>query len=256
MNNFVFFQKLPVGNTEDCLTLNLVVPKAHLDAQSGFGKKPDPLPIFLWIHGGGFYNGGTAWTIYNGTVMAAHQNVIFVAIQYRLGALGLAYLGTEDAPGNQGMWDQLEAIKWVYNNVAKFGGDPDKITIAGESAGAASVALHLLSPHSKPYIHQAVIESGSALSEWATNSKEEALERTEKLISRISRVSGPLFKCRNMENATRVDKIRCITKASQHSAVCANATKATGTAEEKLECLEGATVEDLLRYQHFTIDFV
>ena len=88
-------------------------------------------------------------------------NVIVVAIQYRLGTLGFLYTGDDVVPGNNGLWDQTLALHWVKDNIRAFGGDPDSITIFGESAGSMSVGLHLISPQSKGLFKRVIMESGS-----------------------------------------------------------------------------------------------
>ncbi len=143
---------------EDCLTLNV------------WTSKPDPkakLPVMVWIHGGGLVNGSSSQSIYDGAKLAS-KGVVVVSINYRLGAFGyLAHpaLSAEDkahhASGNQGLFDQLAALKWVQQNAAAFGGDPAKVTVFGESAGGLSVAALLSTPLSKGLFAHAVIESGS-----------------------------------------------------------------------------------------------
>lgn len=89
-----------------------------------------------------------------------------VTINFRLGAFGFLSTGDEHAPGNYGMKDQVEALKWVQKNIRAFGGDPNKVTIAGHNAGAASVILHMVSPMSKNLFHRAIAMSASALNNW------------------------------------------------------------------------------------------
>ena len=103
--------------------------------------------------------------------------IIMVGIQYRVASLGFLYFEEEDVPGNAGMYDQLEAIRWVKNNIAKFGGNPNNITLMGESAGACSVSLHLLSPLSRNLFSQAIMQSASATVPWGVITKEESLIR-------------------------------------------------------------------------------
>lgn len=93
------------------------------------------------------------------------RDVVLVAINYRLGALGFFSTGTADAPGNAGMKDQALALKWIQRNIRAFGGDPDSVTIAGQSAGSMSVTLHLLSPMSVGLFHKAIALSGSMASQ-------------------------------------------------------------------------------------------
>ncbi|KAL3878505.1 hypothetical protein ACJMK2_030847 [Sinanodonta woodiana] len=143
--------------SEDCLYLTLWVPK-NID-----GK----LATLIWIFGGFFVLGTTTLDIYDGKLLAAKNNVIVASIQYRLGPLGFLYLGSDDVPGNMGLWDQQMAIKWIYDNIELFGGDRKRITLFGESAGAASVNYHCLSKYSQQYFTNAILQSGSALSDWA-----------------------------------------------------------------------------------------
>ena len=153
--------------SEDCLYLNVVVPRPH----------PRNAAVIVWIYGGGFWSGTTTLDLYDMRVMAATQNIIMVGIQYRVASLGFLYFPEEDVPGNAGMFDQLEAIKWVKNNIAKFGGNPNNITLMGESAGACSVSLHLLSPLSRNLFSQAIMQSASATVPWGVITKEESLIR-------------------------------------------------------------------------------
>lgn len=101
-----------------------------------------------------------------------------VSMQYRVASLGFLFLGTPDAPGNAGLFDQLLALRWVRDNVRAFGGDPDRVTLFGESAGAVSVSMHLLSPLSKDLFARAILESGSPTAPWALRSRQEALNRS------------------------------------------------------------------------------
>uniref|UniRef100_A0A3Q3JLN4 Carboxylic ester hydrolase n=1 Tax=Monopterus albus TaxID=43700 RepID=A0A3Q3JLN4_MONAL len=138
--------------SEDCLYLNIYTPtsRAH-DAK---------LPVMVWIHGGGFTMGSAS--MYDGSALAAYQEVVVVLIQYRLGLLGFLSTGDEHMSGNFGMLDQVEALRWIQQHIHNFGGDPDLVTIFGESAGGVSVSLLLLSPLSDGLFHHAIAESGTA----------------------------------------------------------------------------------------------
>ncbi|KAM9377874.1 cocaine esterase-like, partial [Pholidichthys leucotaenia] len=138
--------------SEDCLYLNIYTPasRAH-DAK---------LPVMVWIHGGGFFMGSAS--SYDGSAVAAYQDVVVVLIQYRLGFLGFASTGDENISGNFGMLDQIEALRWVQRHIHNFGGDKDSVTIFGESAGGVSMSLLLLSPLSNGLFHHAIAESGTA----------------------------------------------------------------------------------------------
>ncbi|XP_034032703.1 fatty acyl-CoA hydrolase precursor, medium chain [Thalassophryne amazonica] len=138
--------------SEDCLYLNVYTPA---------NKAPDAkLPVMVWIHGGGFTFGSAS--MYDGSALAAYQEVVVVLIQYRLGLLGFLSTGDENMPGNFGLLDQVEALRWVQKNIHSFGGNPDLVTVFGESAGGVSVSLLLLSPLSDGLLHRAIAESGTA----------------------------------------------------------------------------------------------
>ncbi|XP_053110824.1 fatty acyl-CoA hydrolase precursor, medium chain-like isoform X2 [Hemicordylus capensis] len=141
--------------SEDCLYLNIYSP-AHSD-------KKAKLPVMVWIHGGGLLIG--AALIYDGSVLAAFEDVVVVTIQYRLGILGFLSTGDEAARGNWGLLDQVAALQWVQENIAHFGGDPGSVTIFGESAGGFCTSAHVLSPLSKGLFHRAISESGVAVME-------------------------------------------------------------------------------------------
>merc|ERR1712037_431912 len=95
------------------------------------------------------------------------RDMVLVSIQYMVGPLGFMCLPDDEIPGNAGLLDQLLALEWIHDHIADFGGDPDRVTIMGESAGSASVTYHIISPLSERYFQQAIAESGSALSSWA-----------------------------------------------------------------------------------------
>ncbi|WDF75146.1 carboxylesterase/lipase family protein [Novosphingobium sp. KACC 22771] len=143
---------------EDCLTANIWTP----------ARKTGRLPVFVFIHGGGFGGGGANVPIYDGATLAK-RGVVVVTIQYRVGVFGfLAHpaLSAESpihSSGNYGLLDQIEAIKWVKANIARFGGDAANITIAGESAGAASVSHLVVSPLAKGLFAKAVAFSGASM---------------------------------------------------------------------------------------------
>uniref|UniRef100_A0A8C6VD49 Carboxylic ester hydrolase n=1 Tax=Naja naja TaxID=35670 RepID=A0A8C6VD49_NAJNA len=158
----IWSPKTPLS--EDCLSLNIWVP--HPQPSS-------PVPVLVWIHGGGYFMGTSSVAMFNGASLAATENVVVVTINYRLGAFGFLYYPPA-APGNLGLWDQQLALKWVKENSAAFGGDPSRVTIFGQSAGGASVNFHLLAPKSQDLFAQAVIQSGTANAYWAWRSPEEA----------------------------------------------------------------------------------
>nr|XP_042133463.1 acylcarnitine hydrolase-like isoform X3 [Peromyscus maniculatus bairdii] len=117
--------------------------------------------VMVWIHGGAFVMGMAS--IHDGSMLAAIEDVVVVTVQYRLGILGFFSTGDEHARGNWGYLDQVAALHWVQKNIAHFGGNPDQVTIFGESAGGTSVSSHVVSPMSKGLFQRAIMESGVAL---------------------------------------------------------------------------------------------
>ncbi|XP_008150552.2 liver carboxylesterase 1 [Eptesicus fuscus] len=146
-------ENIPLKFSEDCLYLNVYTP-ADL-------RRKSRLPVMVWIHGGGLVVGGAS--TYDGLALSAHENVVVVTIQYRLGLWGFFSTGDEHCPGNWGHLDQLAALRWVQENIASFGGDPGSVTIFGESAGGESVSVLVLSPLAKNLFHRAISESGVSL---------------------------------------------------------------------------------------------
>jgi para-nitrobenzyl esterase len=145
------FDKLlpnPVIPGEDCLNLNVWTPEPG----------PAGLPVMVWIHGGSFANGSGAVPTYDGSRFA-RDGVMCVTLNYRLGVEGFAHL--PGAPANRGLLDQVAALHWVRENAAAFGGDPDRVTIFGESAGAMSVASLLAMPGARGLFRRAVAQSGA-----------------------------------------------------------------------------------------------
>lgn len=148
------------GGSEDCLTLNIWVPDKHVDPK---------LPVMVWIYGGGFVAGTTSEARQDGSHLA-QKGVIVVSMNYRLGVFGffvhedLAKESGHNSAGNYGLLDQLEALKWVHDNIAAFGGDADNVTIFGESAGSFSVSSQMASPLAKGLFQKAIGESGAAFS--------------------------------------------------------------------------------------------
>lgn len=142
--------------SEDCLVLNVWRPAAI--------DRNDKLPVLVWIHGGGFVNGSSAAPIYDGSAFA-RQGLVAVSFNYRLGRLGFfahpALTAAQEGPlGNYGLLDQLAALRWIQRNIAAFGGDPNRVTIVGESAGGISVMHHLISPEARGLFHRAIVLSG------------------------------------------------------------------------------------------------
>uniref|UniRef100_A0A8C9A3Z1 Carboxylic ester hydrolase n=1 Tax=Prolemur simus TaxID=1328070 RepID=A0A8C9A3Z1_PROSS len=147
-------ENIPLQWSEDCLYLNIYTP-ADL-------TKKSRLPVMVWIHGGGLMVGGAS--TYDGLPLSAHENVVVVTIQYRLGIWGFFSTGDEHSQGNWGHLDQVAALRWVQDNIANFGGNPGSVTIFGESAGGESVSVLVLSPLTKNLFHRAISQSSTAIS--------------------------------------------------------------------------------------------
>ena len=148
----------PARMSEDCLTLNIWAPAGARKA-----------PVMVWIHGGSLWGGYGHEPIYDGTAFA-EQGIVVVTINYRLGVLGylahpaLSAESDQGVSGNYGLLDQIQALRWVRDNIAAFGGDPDNVTIAGESAGGLSVMYLMASPQARGLFAKAIAQSAYMIS--------------------------------------------------------------------------------------------
>jgi para-nitrobenzyl esterase len=145
----------PEPQGEDCLYLNIWSP----------GLDDKRWPVMVWIHGGAFSIGSGSSPMYDGSALARRNGVVVVTLNYRLNLLGFLNLkeatgGEIPATGNEGLLDQVAALEWVQEHIAAFGGDPDNVTIMGESAGSMSIACLLTMPVAKGLFHKAILESG------------------------------------------------------------------------------------------------
>ncbi|XP_044763428.1 venom carboxylesterase-6-like isoform X2 [Coccinella septempunctata] len=190
-NHFPRLESDPVDGKEDCLYLNVYTPKIH-----------DNLDVIVFIHGGAFMFGA-------GFRYAPHilldKNVVYVTLNYRLGPLG--FLSTEDdaSPGNNGLKDQILALKWIKENIQFFGGNPESITISGMSAGGASVHFHTLSHKSRGLFKAAISMSGCMLNPWVL--MENPLERAVELGSMVgcdSKTTQSLVDCLRRRPAKQI----------------------------------------------------
>jgi para-nitrobenzyl esterase len=148
--------EMPPVVSEDCLYLNIWTPAT---------RASERLPVIVWIHGGGYSNGSASMPLYWGDRLA-HKGVVVVTIAYRLGPLGflahpqLTHESPNHSSGNYGLMDQIAALEWIHRNVAAFGGDASRVTIAGQSAGAMAVSALMASPRAKGLFQRAIGESG------------------------------------------------------------------------------------------------
>uniref|UniRef100_A0A6Q2XUM9 Carboxylesterase type B domain-containing protein n=1 Tax=Esox lucius TaxID=8010 RepID=A0A6Q2XUM9_ESOLU len=178
---------------EDCLYLNIYVPTEdglmkcrdtlHLnrthakkqgeDVSDNDGDEDEDIrdtgakPVMVYIPGGSYMEG--TGNMIDGSVLASYGNVIVITLNYRVGVLGFLSTGDQAAKGNYGLLDQIQALRWISENIGYFGGDSNRITVFGSGIGASCVSLLTLSHHSEGLFHRAIIQSGSALSSWAVN---------------------------------------------------------------------------------------
>ena len=175
--------------SEDCLFLNIFAPRHPIS---------EKLPVMFWIHGGAFYLGSGSQSLYCGNNLAASGRAIVVTINYRLGALGflrLREISDIAASGNEGLLDQLAALTWVKEHIHAFGGDPDNITLFGESAGAMSIATlfatqqNLQSGGASRLFHKAIVQSGNPA---VLHSPQRASHMAEAFCEHLEKAAGPL----------------------------------------------------------------
>ena len=181
--------------SEDCLYLDVYTPNVSLS-----------LPVMVYIHGGS-YEVGSAIT-FPGDILAL-QGVVVVVIQHRIGPFGFLTTGDSESPGNFGMLDQVEAMKWVKDNIENFGGNPNNVTIFGTGTGGSSVSLHLLSPLSKDLFHQAIAESGVDLAQWAIQPASVGLQYAKKLAENLdctTSSSKDMMDCIRLKEETDIQK--------------------------------------------------
>lgn len=161
--NIYTYQEEIVGS-EDCLYLNVYTPRLpHFGAPLSIDSHR--YPVMIWFHGGGWVTGAGHSEFYGPKFLLDHD-LVLVTVNFRLGPLG--FLSTEDleCPGNFGLKDQQQAMRWVQENIVSFGGDPNRVTLFGESAGGASAHYHMVSPLSKGLFHRAISQSGNFYNPW------------------------------------------------------------------------------------------
>lgn len=192
--------KLVVGDV-DCLKLNVYTPT---------GAKPgELLPVMVYIHGGCFYFGSGSPLIYGGDFLV-EQGVVFVSINYRLGVEGFLCLGIKEAPGNAGLRDQIAALKWVQGNIQAFGGDPNNVTLFGESAGAVSTSFQILSPAARGLFHRVILQSGSTLAPWGL--QHQPIETASNLVKKMGFDTKDPYEMFNIiSNKTAIEIVKAMT---------------------------------------------
>lgn len=162
--DFPFILDTKIDNShssEDCLYMNVWRPATACDSN---GKCDANMPVLVFVHGGGFQWGDSSLFVHDLSNFVALSNVIAVGFNYRVSIFGFLTAGTKEFPGNWGLWDQHMALQWVQKNIGAFGGNPNEVTLAGQSAGAISVALHSISPKGRGLFKRMLLQSGSTMS--------------------------------------------------------------------------------------------
>ncbi|KAK9883517.1 hypothetical protein WA026_001693 [Henosepilachna vigintioctopunctata] len=190
-----------IGPTnEDCLFLNVYSTKLPE------GNENPKRPVIVFIHQGDFYQytGRSDWL---GPQYLLNKDIVLVTFNYRLGTLGFLSTGDKEAPGNNGLKDQVEALKWTKENIESFGGDPNNITLAGNGAGGHSVSLHLVSPLSKGLFHKAIISSSSGFGQYTVERNQlDLAKRQAKAVGCPDDTSVNIVKCLRGKPANELAK--------------------------------------------------
>ena len=150
--------EVTLDGSDDCLLMNLLVPE--------IASETNLVPVVVYIHSGAFSGGSATMASFH---YLARHDIIVASFNYRLGAFGFACLGNKEIPGNAGLKDQVAALRWIKKNIKKFGGDPDNVTLAGFSVGAAMADLLSLSPATRGLFNKIILDSASALSPFSIN---------------------------------------------------------------------------------------
>ena len=224
MMSFVFNARNAAYRDEDCLQLNVFTP--GIDA----AKRP----VLVWIHGGGFAGGTGGTPIYDGTTLARRGESVVVTINYRVGPLGFLHLneltgGRIPASGNEGLLDQVEALRWIRDNIAAFGGDSNNVTIFGESAGGMSIGALLACAPARGLFHRAILISGAAST---ANPLDRAVEAAEGLLQRLG-----------LSARDDVDKLLALDPATLTDA--ARGYRAAGGGMTFQPCIDGTLLAEL-----------
>nr|UUB32816.1 carboxylesterase COED1 [Dendroctonus valens] len=176
--------------SEDCLFLNVYSTKLPKE-----NDKTVKRPVIVYIHAGGFYSVGSA-SYWEGPQYFMDQDIVLVTFNYRLGTLGFLATGEKEAPGNNGLKDQVQVLKWINKNIEGFGGDPNSVTLMGYSAGGVSVVLHMVSPLSAGLFHKAIAMSGSPTSQWAIAHEQlDLAKRQAKFVGCPDDTAANVYKC-------------------------------------------------------------
>lgn len=185
--------------SEDCLFLTVYKPK-----NESIKKRP----VMMWIHGGGYETGSIFSIAYDARYIVTLGDVIVVATNYRLGAFGFMYAGTDDARGNNGLKDQVAALKWIQDNIEAFGGDPNQVTVFGESAGGMSIGNLVLSPFTKGLLHRAIMQSGAPNAYLGSEAPDKALVKTQSLAEKLNCTNSDMEKVVKCLRSVKAEDIK------------------------------------------------
>uniref|UniRef100_A0AAG5DGR7 Carboxylic ester hydrolase n=1 Tax=Anopheles atroparvus TaxID=41427 RepID=A0AAG5DGR7_ANOAO len=202
-----------ISGSEDGLFLNIYTPK--------LGKKddPEPLPVMVFVHGGGLIGGHGDSSLYLPNYLV-QQGVIVVTLNYRLGVLGFLCLPDGGVDGNAGLKDQRMALQWVSQNIAQFGGDPGNVTLFGASSGAIAVNFHCLSRESKRYFHKAILQSGSIYTEFSFQDQpEEKARKLAKLLGHSPQTDVEVYEALRNAPAKKVFELQPLVLTEREKAV-------------------------------------
>jgi para-nitrobenzyl esterase len=205
------YSEPPVESSEDCLYLNVWVPE---------WPAKRPLPVMVWLHGGSNRTGSGSQSTYNGVSLTA-RGVVLITVNYRLGVLGffshpeLTAKSPHHSSGNYGLLDQIAALEWVRDNIAQFGGDPQNVTLFGESAGAIDAAMLMTSSLADGLFRRVISESGPAFSTAQSLSQAEALGKAVAELAPGDPQAAPLARLRALP-AAEVEKL--VVEATKRSA--------------------------------------
>ncbi|XP_049299503.1 esterase B1-like [Anopheles funestus] len=202
-----------ISGSEDGLFLNIYTPK--------LGKRddPEPLPVMVFIHGGGLIGGHGDSSLYLPNYLV-QEGVIVVTLNYRLGVLGFLCLPDAGVEGNAGLKDQRAALRWISENIAVFGGDPNNVTLFGASSGAIAVNFHCLSADSKRYFHKAILQSGSIYTEFAFQEQpEEKARRLAKLLGHTPATDVEVYEILRSAPARKLFELQPLVLTDREKAV-------------------------------------
>ena len=172
--------------------------------------------------------------VYDGSILSSTQNVIVISIEYRVDSLGFLYLNTTDAPGNQGLYDQVLALEWIAKNIKNFGGDPQRVTLFGESAGGVSIGLHMLSPKARHLFNNAILQSSGPTAKWAVLEPHIARYRSERFLTNLTNYITKRFEAGPTD--------------PEYNSLPEQCRKALITMEEKFICVKNYPI---LSHDHF-----